>query len=440
MPEYYEASIQHRICAAIIFDAGNFILYRDIVKSEYFENPALAAITQMVFDFYGKYERLPQADELLSLLDEHLNQNSRLPAAEYFKVFEQVIEIGVEASYDYARDKAIEFAKHEAMRTAIQESVGLMDRRNYQGIKTKVDDACRVGEHSMDLGVSYFERTDERLKEREEGINRWEMAIRPRRIFTRLTSAMNGGICLRELGVIMASMKRGKTATGVNFALGALEQNKNVAYLIMEGAEEGLELAFDACISGVPMDRDIKNYRAEIRGAVSAFLDSQRTGKLKIRRFPALTANAWSMESYLEQLRVMEGIKPDVLIIDYLGLMTCSDPKQFADDKYNQFGQIVKELMSLAQRRDYAIWLLHQSGRTAFKKRTVDMDDSGDSVIPMQHADMIITLNQTAEEEKKVPKEFRIFIAGHRHGPSRGTVTFSFDPECARLMEIEKAV
>jgi len=455
----YSADIQARICAAMIHDTCNFIQYQDVIRPEYFENDALADITRIVLAFYAKYSRLPKGDELGQGVIDLLYTDQRKPEGPYLEALEQVMTLGSDGElFDFARDKAIEFAKHQAMKNFIYESVELLKKRKYGKIDEKCRAALSVGEATADLGTDIIEDRFKRWELRENEGDRRALAIHTG--LERLDQALYGGISRSEMGIIMAYTKVGKTTVSVNFAVSAAEQGKNVAHIIMEDTLNSVSASYDSCISGVPWD-ELKDRKSEVDAQWELWLAKHTHGRLKAQHYPAEVCSARTIEAYLQQLRLTSNFIPDLVIIDYLTLMVPSDLSIARELKISSFprylGAISKEILSLTQRYGYATWLLHQSRsidesqwenpadvatdkrrRQPPGKRLLRMSHSSDSSEPMKDAHIVLTLNQDDDEYEN--GVIRIHVAGGRRMPSKRTLTFGVKRDRAQLYDPEKEV
>lgn len=447
---HYSLDTQLRICAAMVQDHTNFMLYRDVIQPEYFEHAVMADIIRMVVGFHEKYDRLPTGDELGQQMIDLLADDGRKPVDQYVEMLERVIML--EGAFDFARDKAIDFAKHQAMANAILSGVELLKKRKYERIEESIRDALKVGDVLMDLGVDHFADLDARLKRRREGADRLSLAI-PTGL-AEVDCYLGGGIAPTEMGIIMAYTKVGKTITSINIGEGALTAGHNVAHIVMEGGQDTIQAGYDSKIAGVPK-RQLKEYEAEVKEAYTRFFANSRHGRLFIKHFTTNTCSARTIETYLHQLRLLDNFIPGLLIIDYLGLMVMGDRaagSKLMGHMYHKYvGEMAKEVMELGQRYGYASWLIHQSTRQQEgvvndegerkgrqQKKTLRMSDSSASLEPMQHATLVITLNQTDAEAEA--GRIRIYLAGTREGGMGKTCEFGIDKEKTRIYELDKEV
>jgi replicative DNA helicase len=434
----FSSEIQFQIVAMLLADPSALVENMEVVKPSHFENPILSDAVKIIYDFFAKYHRSPSTDEFIQEFDTHISETKNIPAVDYINALGEIMAMAETAQFDFVRDKATEFSRYQAIRQAILEGAEIVKKKkNYADILEKVRSALAIGDPSKDLGSLYYENLEDRLKSRREGNTRRETAI-PTGIRS-LDEILGGGIGVGELGIILGPLKRGKTILSVNIGanvtqgLNSGNAAVDVIHYICEGSKDRLESSYDSKISGISKD-DLKANEDVVRKEVEQWRSNKANGRLLIKHFPALSCTPQVIENHLLRARMREHIDPKLIIIDYLGLMTTSKVARDASDKYFTFGQISKELLSLAQREKLSIWLLHQSNRGARKKNIVDLDDSADSLEPLRDADVIITLNQTEEDRTK--NILRLFLAGGRESRDRRMSVVKFDKNLCQIVDI----
>jgi replicative DNA helicase len=435
----FSGRVQRVIAALVLQDWPNFALYREVIRPEYFESPVLEALVKLIFEFHKRYKRPPVKDELQEELVGYLVDNPRLPEDEFITTLEEIARPVKLPDFEYVKDKVVEFAKNQAVKAAMLESLKLLDQKNYAGIRSRMEAALSVGRSTENFGTLYFENLEARLAQRAAGETRFKLAI-PTGL-QKLDVALGGGLAPQELGIIMGPSKRGKTILAVNFALGAAIPSLNrrrghaVVHYVLESNEARAQVLYDARISGISKD-NVPNQPDDVRGAIRRFTDHESVGRIIIKQFPANSCSAWEIESHIQNLRVAKGIVPEVIFIDYLKLMRVADKNfKIVNDRYEQLGQVTKELLSLSQRYNLAIWVLHQSNKASFSKSRIDLVDSADSLEPVRDADVILTINPVRERRDAAGEMIRIYVAGGREIEDGKELDFYIDKGKVRVSE-----
>jgi len=447
----FTAEIQKKIFAMLLFDPDAFMSNMDMMKPEFFDNVALRDMMLIVKKYNKKYKDrgAPTSAIMIQEMDFLLEKNKRLPAKEYLDVLQEILTMGGKGGFDYVRDKVADFARFQGVKKAILDAgKSGLKKRDYEGIVSQIRKAMSVGETEEDLGVfmnKNFDVLRKRLDNRENKYDRSKRGIKTG--FTNIDRHLNGGICPMEVGVIMGPLKRGKTTVAANFARGALIGSTlvpgcDVVHYSFESNKHSTQDTYDAMFSGIPRN-ELMNRRNEVEEAHEEFFSRAGVGQLVIKHFPANSGSAWTIESHLYKLKAV-GVEPKLLIIDYLSLMRTMDRQLRYDGssggRYLLLGQITLEIISLAQRKDMAIWLLHQAKggvkKKYEKKGRITTDDSADSQEIMRHVDLILTLNQTIKERDLIPPTLCIFAAGGRNVEDYWEVYMKFYKNIAQIKEI----
>jgi hypothetical protein len=131
---------------------------------------------------------------------------------------------------------------------------------------------------------------------------------------------------------------------------------------------------------------------------------------LRAISFPAGGITLRELEDQIDQLEIIEGFIPDVIVIDYADLL-------LPDIKYkeyrHQIGDIWKGLKGMASRRSCLVVTASQSNRESTRKDTLSERDTAEDISKLAHVNVMITLNQTPEEKEQMV--WRIGILENRH-------------------------
>lgn len=439
----FSEGVQMRIAAMMIRDSFFIAQNIEVIKSEYFESKIVSDIVKLTIGFYKQYKRAPVLDELIEEINILLSKNAKLPKDLYWNKLTELATMAETEDFSYVKDKAVDFARYQAMKQTILDSSGVLKKtRDYGGIVVAVKEAAMIGEDLADLGSFYFETLDERLAKRRAGDTRAQKAI-PTGIdkFDRL---LGGGISPPELGIIMGMTFAGKTILAVNFGFGAALAGYNVCQYVLESSQSRTEVLYDSRISGVPKE-ELVTRESEVLGAIRNELEiktnGRKMGRILIKKYPAGGASALTIESHLQKLQMLENFKPDMIIIDYLGLMRPANKSLRIDasssGKYHMLGFISKELLALAHQQNLAIWLLHQASKASESKKYVGLSHSADSIEPIRDADIVVTLGiEKSEAEKKLQK-INLYIPGGREMRDKRGVDLMMDKERCLVFDPE---
>jgi len=430
---------QKLIIAAMLFDKSSFMINMVMREPDSFDSEILGNMATVIIDLFKKGEkvRAPSRIEFLEGLQTFFNAN-KYPddernkyadkAKEIFLMGDEAQKTGVDSYFKPVRDKVIDFMRIQAAERAIEDSTR---SRNYGTMVAGVEKALLIGKDREELGIIYSQNWEERLELRSTTLNRKLRGI-PTGFFS-IDKWLRGGICPQEMGIIMGYTGTGKTTVVINAVKGALNRGIDAVHYSFEVNEEMTEEIYDASITGIAKE-NLDDERETVRRLKKEFLDRPGMGRLIIKSFGA-KGTPRMMESHLQQLKFDIGINPGLLVADYLGLMRPSDKSVKHESRYTLFGEIMLELKAIAQRGDYAVWVVYQTIKGTRYRKLVTMEDAADSQEVMRHADIVFSICQTKEEEGMKPEVFRIYGAKGKNVPAGWEEKFQIDRDKALIWE-----
>lgn len=248
--------------------------------------------------------------------------------------------------------------------------------------------------------------------------------------FRRLDHAM-GGLLEATICVVSARTGKGKTDFAINLALKIAKGQKRVLYFSMEMTV--IQLMQRAVSNLLKINstriRDKSLDEAELRSVeqVNAWISGN--GKLDFVEEPRVSVAR--VREYVELY------KPDVVVIDHIGLM--ERPKM--RDQYKAVGMVSNDLKQLALEKRISIVELAQmnraiEGRNSRKPNLADLRESGDIE---QDADYIIFLVPEESEQQISGNAWLntdLYLEKNRYGGA-GVFKFHWQPQYHSYTEVE---
>jgi replicative DNA helicase len=228
-----------------------------------------------------------------------------------------------------------------------------------------------------------FDRTLQSIEDEAAGLGPQGIRIHGLDDFNSLTGDLRRG----ELMYIGGRPSMGKTALSLRLALGAAEGGNGVLFISLEMREAELvtraiaDLVFDYGQS--------PGYDSIRRGRLDHFTRERiAEARQRIAKFPLILTDpstlnigrlAMMIRRYKRRLEA-QGQRLDMVIIDYLGLITGSDKR---NKRYEEVGEISRTLKEVAKECDVAMVVLAQLNRECERrddKRPMlsDLRDAGD--------------------------------------------------------------
>lgn len=373
-----------------------------VILPEYFDLDEEQAIVKELLKFYEKYSRTPCHDELLAIFATISDNRTKKILKEINALIERVFEIQDKVALDFARDKAIQFAKEAAMTIAIMESADELEHGDSSKIMTRVQNAMLVGDDVADLGLDLVADAEKWIYEERNSVKV------PTGIY-HLDIAMEDGLGCGELGAILAGTNVGKTQTLVNIGFGAagLLSRKNVVHITCEtpAIKVAKRYAARTSFKWLTKEDDPNDYLLTFQAAAGKRI----FGHVRIKEYPTKGASVADIKAYVERL-MCSGEKVDLLIVDSGDEMRHT----YVGEVRHMVADTFRGLRGLAGTLHLPVWTATQSNRAALAKELVTLDDISESYEKAQISDVIIAVCQTKEEEED--DQVRLYGAKVRDG------------------------
>lgn len=223
-----------------------------------------------------------------------------------------------------------------------------------------------------------------------------------------------------RLYVVGGASGRGKSAFLTNLGIEFLKQNKVVYHLTLENSISETMIRYLSNIASVKISSVLDN-KEIVSQELDKFLFTNK-GKLYVKEYPVYTLSKSDIMNYVKTLLTTDNVYPDVIIVDYLDLLTTYD--KFNEVRF-KLTQIANDLKSLAQMLNCVVITATQLNRESLRILTADEANSSESYGKIQVADSLLTLNAINNEIKE--GLIRLFVAKNRNGPARKEFLFKVD-------------
>lgn len=364
--------LEDQIISKLVYDEEFSRKVMPFLKPDYFEDKVDRVLIEEIQEFYGKYNK-PPTKEILKI--EALGRTD-LKQKEADLVSERSVE-NVDTNSDWLIEQTEKFFQKRAVYLAIMDSISIIGgedkKRSEDAIPHMLQEALAVT-FDMQVGHSYLEDAEDRYDfyhSKEEGIP----------FDIDLLNKITGGVGLRKktLTAIAARTGGGKSVGMCHIAASTLKQGKNVLYISLEMAEKRVAERIDANLMGVRMG-DLRHMSKDSFVSKLEKLREKQLGTLIIKEYPMGSAHAGHFRALVEELRAKKNFKPDLIVVDYLGICASQRIKNSAANSYTILGSVAEELRSLAQEYDVPVLTGVQINRAGIDSSDMDMTDTSDSM------------------------------------------------------------
>jgi hypothetical protein len=364
----------------------------DIIRPEFFEQDDEERVCKALLKFWEKYRSVPSDPEDVIVLS----------GEEDYQLVHDLFDS--DSDVRLASEKAIEWAREQAVKVAILESADDVKAKRLKDIIPRLRDALAVGDNLLSPGIDVVADSDKWLYD--------IFSNKVRTGFTEVDKVLMGGLAPGELGIILAPPNRGKSMTLVNIGYGAasIGSGLNVVHFSHEMNTSIVAKRYGARLTFrfPTKDDDLSEYEDELTATAMKLMPG------KIRVIHQLKMTLDEMDNRLERLKA-EGFKFGLIIDDYPDLLV---PTRRYTEKRYELSSIYEDLRALGDKWKVPTWGASQANRAALSKEIVTMQDISEDIGKANIADVIVALCQTRDEKKL--DLCRLFMAKVRDGASMG--------------------
>ena len=364
------------------------------IKPEYFEDPTDKAVYEVIYSYIDKYKSVPTKEAVMIEMDSiNLTDKQILECKNYIG---ELSKAEIEKNLDWIVETTEQWCKDRAIFNTVMESVQILQgesQKDKGALPQMFMDALAVS-FDPHIGHDYLESA----KERYEFLHRKDLKF-PFDI-DDLNEITAGGVSPKTLNILMCGTGGGKTLGMCHFAANDLSNGRNVLYITMEISEEWIAQRIDANLLNIHMS-DIINVPCETYVGKINKLKQKTTGKLIIKEYPE-GANVNNFRHLLNELKLKQRFKPDIIYIDYLAICgsvtyrNASNQSSFTVQK-----AISQELRSLGKEFIVPIWTAVQTNRSGYESSDSDLTDIAESFGITHTADLFLSV-VTNEELAKI--------------------------------------
>jgi len=192
----------------------------------------------------------------------------------------------------------------------------------------------------------------------------------------------------------------------VHLGAKAMLSGLNVVHYTLELMDTVVASRYDAAITGFSL-KALRGLKDEIYEKIT----SLSLGNLIVKEYPTKSATTQTIQHHLESLRDKEGMKVDMIIVDYGDLLR---PLSAQREKRNELESIYEELRGAAQLFECPLWTASQTNRAGLNAEVITMESISEAFSKCFVSDFICTISRTIEDKNN--NQGRMFVAKNRNG------------------------
>lgn len=398
----FDKAFQEKIVQAMLVDRQWGAQFAEVVDVNFFEYGYLKLVSAVYINYYVQYKEFPSIELLITMLKDELKNEKDGILLDQIKTFLKRVKTNQDlGDLPHVKEKALDFCKKVRLQKALEHSVELIEKENYEKIVDVVREAIHAG-NSHSPGLDLFEDIEARYSETyRRTIPTGIQELDQRKI-------LNGGLGAGELGVIVAPTGVGKSHVLVHVGAQAILRGKNVLHYTFELNERAMGIRYDSHIMDIP-SLECYDCKDEIRDYYQN--NRENLGRLRIKYYPTSTATAMTLRTHVDKLASTQKFIPDVIIVDYAGIMRSSDRHELLR---MELKKVMEELRALATDLDVPLWTAIQSNKEGAQSDIVDLTNMAEGYSQAHVADFVLGLMRKSAQ--KATGFGNIFIAKNRAG------------------------
>jgi replicative DNA helicase len=388
----YGAAFQVKTLGALLTRKEFLQNIYDILSEEHFPNPAHKWVINEISKYWNKYHTVVSMEVLtieIKRLDSEILQTSiKEQLKEAYKHSDDELQ--------YVEEEFTAFCKNQQLKTALLNSVDLLNSGEYDSIRYLIDTALKAGT-DRNIGHEYNKDIETRYREdyRPTVPTPWP----------DINSLLQGGFGPGDLGIVFGNPGGGKSWLMVAIAAHAVKMGYNVVYYTLELGEDYVGKRFDCYLTGIDIEH-IGDHRNKVDKMVE-----ELTGNLIIKEYPPKMASISTIRAHLQKCTDTE-IKPDLVIIDYIDYLKAASNK-FSERK-DEIDDVYVACKGLAKELKIPIISPSQVNRMGAKDDVIEGDKAAGSYDKIMVSDFCMSLSR--KKEDKVNGTGRIHIMKNRYG------------------------
>ena len=387
----YGPGFQIKVLSSLLNNKEFLINIHDILSEEYFDNQAHKWVVGEILKYYDKYHTTPTLEVL---------------KVELARVENEVLQVSIkeqlrdainhrDTDSEFVEGEFSDFCKNQQLKKALLSSVDLLKAGDYDSIKIMIENALKAGQ-DKNLGHEYEKDIEDRYRNEQRATvpTPWP----------QFNEILQGGLGNGDFGLIFGNPGGGKSWSLVALGGHAIKMGYNVIHYTLELGEEYVGKRYDTFFTKISVS-DIGNHKEKVAETLKDL-----PGKLIIKEFATGKASVSTVESHIGKC-IDLGMKPDLVIIDYVDLLKS---KKTNRERKDEIDDIYLSTKGLARQLDIPIWSVSQVNRQGAQDDIIEGHKAAGSYDKMMVTDFAASLSR--KKEDKINGTGRWHIMKNRYG------------------------
>ena len=383
--DYLGTTFQQQLLNQIIVDKDFSRSIIDVIEKDYFDNKNFKIITQMIKEYYLKYEHTPNFETLKQLTKSEIQQE--MASKIIIDTLTKINDVSIEGA-EFVQEKAMKFCKQQELQKVMHTAQKIIDDgefENYDTLERLVREALQVGEREDNMSDVFY-NLDEVLN--EDYRHPVPMGI------PGIDRLLKGGLAKGEIGVVLAPTGVGKSTLLTKIANHAFNLGKNVLQVFFEDNPKIIQRKHITLWTKIHPD-DLSERKEEVMVKVQEVRDTMEN-KLILKKLPSDTVTMGQIKNQVRKM-IAEGVNIDVILLDYID---CVVPERNLGDEWKSEGSVMRAFEAMCHELDIVGWTATQGNRSSISSDVVTTDQMGGSIKKAQVGHVIISVAKSLQQKE----------------------------------------
>ena len=416
-------NIENTIIQSLLYNHEYFGKVFTHLKESHFQKIENLEIFKGIKGYYSDFQDAPKAKEIGLKLKDIKSENLKEATVEHFKGLVKDQKI---TNVDFMISETEKYVQYQEFKNAILKGAeAVQSGKELTDSYKLMGDALSISFDSVE-GLNYSSDIDSRLEYYKSKMQGMSTGI------PSLDDMLAGGYRKKTLNLIASVSHGGKSAVMASIVSNLTLSGYNGVLITLEMTEMECAKRIDCNI----LDIDINDFSNTANEVFEKKYNSikDNLGRLIIKEYPASTMSTLRLESYLNDLYMEDGFKPDFVAVDYLTLMTSSTVTMSAGS-YQYYAAVGKELHGFAKRNDVMLLSLVQINRSGYNNSEAGIENISESLAIAQVADSLAILTRSKEMDDV--KQCRLTFVKNRNTGNLSSILLGVDFSKMRFYDID---
>ena len=355
-------------------------------KKEFYQEPTIKNIFDIVKDFVNQYKVEPTADQVIELVKIHGKQDVITP--ESIKTLWSNHDNLSQYGEDWLSANIGSWGQWRSFYIGLENVITYVQTLPPNMQYTDADNYIQKAKQIFSTGTSFTMNTSKGHNFFDPNTHKMDALNTRPSGFPFIDTCLNGGLFNRSLICLMGGPKTGKSQWLCNLAAKSVKNGYNTLYITLEMSYQKVAKRIGANMFNISIDeydkcaKDPNFMSQKMKEMYNQAVISP--GTFYIEEFPTSSATAADIEGFVLKLeeeftqQLGKPFKFHNILIDYINIMRdMKNPN--SENTYLKIKSICEDVRAMAQRNDWCVISVTQTNRNGIESSDLSMSDVSES-------------------------------------------------------------